>query len=86
MEDAPLPLKPSKFVSIFEHRLKYNEKNYKINFNSSYDEMEVIINEEDDSITKKIYSNIFSLKQLNNISNYFKMFDKIDDLLLNLKI
>ena len=47
--------------------------------------MEVIINEEDDSITKKIYSNIFSLKQLNNISNYFKMFDKIDDLLLNLK-
>ena len=29
--------------------------------------------------------NIFSLQQLYNISNYFKMFDKIIDLIPNLK-
>ena len=85
MEEAPSPLEIKKFVPTFEHKMKYNGKNYKIKFNSSYEDMEVYINEEDNSISKNIYSNIFSLKQLNNISNYFKMFDKIDDLLLNLK-
>jgi len=85
MEEAPSPLEAVKFISKFEHRIKYNEIEYKIKFNSSYEEMEIIINEENNSLSKKIYSNTFSLKQLSSLSNYFKMFDKIDDLIMNLK-
>ena len=85
MEEAPSPFEAKKFITVFENKVIYNQKNYKIKFNSSYEDIEVIISEEDNSLSKNIYSNIFSLNQLNNISNYFKMFDKIDDLLLNLK-
>ena len=85
MEEAPSPLEDKQFVSVFEQIIKYNEKEYKIELYSSHEEMKIIINEENDSLSNKIYSNIFSLMQLYNISNYFKMFDKIDDLITNIK-
>ena len=47
MEEAPSPMEAAKFTSVFEHRIKYNEKEYTIKFYSSYEDMEVIINKED---------------------------------------
>ena len=37
MEEAPSPLGDKKFILVFEHKVKYNQKNYKIKFNSSYE-------------------------------------------------
>lgn len=83
--DAPSPLEAKKFISTIEHKIKYDKKEYNIKFNSSYEEVEIIINEEDDLLSKNIFSNSFSLKQLQNMSHYFRMFDEIDDLIMNLK-
>ena len=85
MEDAPSPLETRKLINAFELDINYNEKPIKIKFNNSDEDMEIIINVESDSSSKKNYTNIFSLQQLYNISNYFKMFDKIIDLIPNLK-
>ena len=83
--DAPSPLEAKKFISTIEHKIKYDKKEYNIKFNSSYEEVEIIINEENDLLSKNIFSNSFSLKQLQNMSHYFRMFDEIDDLIMNLK-
>ena len=60
MEEAPSPMEAAKFTSVFEHRIKYNEKDFTIKFYSSYEDMEVIINKKDDSLSKK-FTQIFFL-------------------------
>ena len=84
MEEAPTPLYESKkSKSSIDHIIKFNEKVYNINFNFTNEEMELTINDTKTQ-SNPFFSNSFTLKQLQNLNNYFKMFDKMDDVITNL--
>ena len=84
MEEEPTPLYESKKPkSSIDHIIKFNEKVYNINFNFTNEEMELTINDTKTQ-SNPFFSNSFTLKQLQNLNNYFKMFDKMDDVITNL--
>ena len=84
MEEAPTPLYESKkSKSSIDHIIKFNEKVYNINFKYTNEEMELTINDTK-TRSNQFFSNSFTLKQLQNLNNYFKMFDKMDDVITNL--
>ena len=81
MIEAPTPEIENNLT--FEHKMKIDEKDYIFKINNSNSIMNLIINEIN-SLSNELYLNSFSLSQLQNLSNYFKMFDTINDTIMNL--
>ena len=81
MIEAPTPILENKLS--FEHKLKIYEKDYIFKISNSNSIMNIIINEIN-SLLNEFYFNTFSLSQLQNMNNYFKMFDSINDAIMNL--
>jgi hypothetical protein len=67
----------------FEHKIKLEEKDYTNKINNSNNTLNFIVNEAN-IISNDFYLNSFSSQQLQKINNYFKMFDFINDVIMNL--
>ena len=81
MNEAPPPEMENKLI--FEHKIKFHEKDYILKMNNLNSGMNLIINELN-SISNNYYLNSFSFHQLQAINNYFKMFDIINEAIINL--
>ena len=82
MNEAPIPtIENNKFQ--LEQKIKLDEKEYILKFINSNGDMNLIFKEINSPIADS-YSNSFTLEQLQKINNYFKMFDIVNDAIMNL--
>ncbi len=80
---APWPKKENNLL-YFEHPIKIENKEYILKINNRNEEMNIIAKEFNSSINI-LYSNSFTLIQLQKMNNFFRMFDIINEVILNLK-
>ena len=84
MEEAPAP-KFEKYNQIqFEKTIKLDEKEYILQLINSNGDMNLILKEKN-SLMNESYISIYTLNELQKINNYFKMFDLINDAIINLR-
>jgi len=70
--EAPKPIiKP---IEIVKDDIKYN-----LTLKNSSNKLEIVI--EDNSLIPNFYMNIYSKEELSNLSNFFNMFENIDDII-----
>ena len=81
MNEAPTPQIENKLY--FEHKIKLEYRNYIFKIDNKNSTLNFVINEEN-TISNDSYLNSFSLKQLQQMNNYFRMFDYINDVIMNL--
>ena len=83
MEEAPTPSFEKYNQILFEKTIKLDEKEYTLQFINSNGDMNLIL-KENNSLMNETYISTYTLNELQKINNYFKMFDLINDVIMNL--
>ena len=83
MEEAPTPSFEKYNQILFEKNIKLEEKEFTLQMININGDMNLFL-KEINSLMNETYSNIFTLNELQKINNYFKMFDIINDVIMNL--
>ena len=83
MEEAPTPLFEKYNQILFEKNIKLEEKEFTLQMINLNGDMNLLL-KEINSLMNETYSNLFTLNDLQKINNYFKMFDIVNDVIMNL--
>ena len=83
MEEAPTPSFEKYNQILLEKTIKLDEKEYTLQFINSNGNMNLIL-KENNSLINETYISTYTLNELQKINNYFKMFDLINDVIMNL--
>ena len=83
MEEAPTPSFEKYNQILFEKNIKLEEKEFTLQMINLNGDMNLLL-KEINSLMNETYSNLFTLNDLQKINNYFKMFDIVNDVIMNL--
>ena len=84
MEEAPTPSFQKYNQLQFEKKIQIDEKECILQFFNLNGDMNIIL-KETNSLFNVTYTCLLSLDELKNINNYFKMFDIVNDVIMNLR-
>ena len=83
MEEAPTPSFEKYSQILFEKNIKLEEKEYTLQMINENGYMNLLL-KEINSLMNETYLSLFTLNELQKINNYFKMFDIVNDVIMNL--